>query len=78
MRGRHLLVGSLEYSYPIRENWDLAVFTDAGNAFDNRKPEIKLGYGAGVRWHSIIGTLRLDLASSGDGLRLHIFIGPEL
>lgn len=76
--GRHLIVGSLEYAHPVRENWDVAVFLDAGNAFDLQKPEFERGVGFGVRWHSIIGTLRFDLATNGDGVRLHVFVGPEL
>lgn len=77
--GRHLVVGSLEYDMPISENWDAAVFVDTGDAFNNQ-PNFKSGAGFGVRWHSVVGTIRLDIAfpSDGSGLRLHIFMGPEL
>lgn len=77
--GRHLAVASLEYAWPIRENWDIALFADGGNAFDDNQFEWKQGAGLGVRWHSLIGTLRLDVAVNDEGdSRIHIFIGPEL
>lgn len=77
--GRNLLVGSLEYDIPIVGNWDVALFVDAGDAF-NDEPDFKQSYGAGIRWHSMVGTIRLDVAFpvQGDGARLHIFMGPEL
>ncbi len=79
--GKHLLVTSFEYDLPIATNWDLAVFLDAGDAF-NHRPNIKRGVGLGVRWHTLVGTIRLDLASPLDagqsGFRLHFFMGPEL
>jgi translocation and assembly module TamA len=77
--GRHLVVGSLEFDTPISENWDAALFVDAGDAFNN-EPKLKQSVGVGVRWHTLVGTIRLDLAvpSDGSGLRLHIFMGPEL
>lgn len=77
--GRHLAVGSLEYAWAIRENWDLALFADGGNAFDDSQFSWKQGAGLGVRWHSLIGTLRFDIAFNDESdTRFHIFIGPEL
>ncbi len=77
--GRHLLVASLEYDIPFATNWDAAVFVDSGDAFNNR-PNMKQSVGLGVRWHSPVGTIRLDLAFPTDngGVRFHIFMGPEL
>lgn len=77
--GKHLLVGSLEYDRPLSENWDAALFVDAGDAFNN-EPSFKSSAGFGVRWHSVVGTIRLDIAfpMDGAGARLHIFMGPEL
>lgn len=77
--GRHLAVGSMEFAWPIRENWDIALFADGGNAFDDDQFDWKQGAGLGVRWHSLIGTLRLDIAVNDEGdTRFHVFIGPEL
>lgn len=80
--GRHLLTGSIEYDFPVADRWSLAVFTDAGNAFD-RWQSVKMvsGSGAGVRWRSPIGPIRLDLAHPSDGndsIRIHISMGMDL
>lgn len=81
--GKHLLVGSLEYEYPLWwEKWSVAVFVDSGDAFDDT-PDLKTGVGFGVRWQSPVGPVRVDLASGldrppGDIIRLHLSIGPEL
>ena len=81
--GKHLLVGSVEYDYEFRENWRLAAFIDAGDAFDDEAPEPKHGAGFGVRWQSPVGPIRVDLASGldrppGDTFRIHLSIGPDL
>lgn len=81
--GRYLLVGSLEYQYPLRERWRLASFVDHGNAIDGLGDPLKTGVGIGVRWVSPVGPLRLDLAHAldhdeGSGFRIHFSMGPEL
>ena len=80
--GRHLLVGSVEYDYRILRQWSLAVFVDGGNAFDDYEEyEPAYGYGAGVRWHSPIGPIRLDVARPDDRrdpFRIHISMGMDL
>lgn len=80
--GRHLLTGSVEYDHPVFKRWSLAVFMDAGNAFDSFDDyEIFRGIGAGVRWRSPIGPIRLDIARPQDEretFRLHISMGPDL
>lgn len=79
--GKHLMVGSVEYEYLIKENWGIAAFVDSGTAFDET-PDFKTGVGVGVRWHSPVGPVRVDLASGleepGEIIRLHVTIGPEL
>lgn len=79
--GRYLATGSAEYSYAVRGNWRLALFADAGNAFDNANaidPEV--GTGFGLRWASPVGPLRIDIAwgvSRDDvPVRLHLSVGP--
>lgn len=79
--GRYLATGSVEYSLGVTGNWRVAVFTDAGNAFDDPDGfDPKVGSGFGVRWLSPVGPLRLDLAwgvSEDDvPFRLHISVGP--
>jgi len=80
--GRYLLTGSLEVDYLIWKKWGGAVFIDAGNADDDFPPDLEIGAGAGLRWQTPIGMLRLDFAhpfsNSDDNLRIHISIGPDL
>lgn len=84
MGGKSLLVGSLEYEYPLRENFSVAAFYDAGNAFDNWDPPPQLlrGSGFGLRWRTPVGPIRLDVAWALDKhdkpWRLHLVIGPDL
>jgi translocation and assembly module TamA len=79
--GPVLLTTSIEVARPIRDDmpslWG-ALFVDAGRAgysFGTLKPAI--GYGAGLRWRSPVGPLRLDVAWGQDvrKLRLHFSVG---
>lgn len=80
--GRYLLAGSLEYDYRLTESWGVAVFYDAGKAFNDTRAPFSEGAGAGVRWHLPIGVLRLDFARAlsleGRPWRVHFWIGPDL
>lgn len=79
----HLLSFSAEYEYRVSKDWSVAGFYDVGNAF-NRFSDIRLrhGVGLGLRWYSLVGPVRLDIARGldepSDGLRLHITIGSPL
>ncbi|HGG59361.1 MAG TPA: outer membrane protein assembly factor, partial [Gammaproteobacteria bacterium] len=80
--GKHLTEASLEYEYPIKENWSLALFYDVGDAF-NDQPEYKAGVGVGLHWRSPIGPVRIDFGHGlnqppGDNFRFHLTIGPDL
>lgn len=82
--GTHLAVFSYEVDQLIRENWSIAAFIDAGNAFnDYDDTEMAIGVGAGIRWFSLLGPIRLDLAfpladDAPDDWRIHITLGPDL
>ncbi len=80
--GRFLNVASAEYSIKIAPRWRAAVFTDAGRAFNQTDEPWRKSAGAGVRWLSPVGQIRVDLAfpidDEADSWRLHIFIGPPL
>ncbi|QEW06733.1 autotransporter assembly complex protein TamA [Nitrincola iocasae] len=78
--GQYLMVGSLETDYMFRPDWRLAVFADAGNAFNDFNDSIKTSVGVGVRWQSPVGPIRLDLAKpiSDSGFRIHFTLGPDL
>ena len=80
--GKHLLTGSIEYEQTIKDKWGAAVFVDAGNAFNDwSDPNLKVGVGAGVRWRSPIGPVRVDLGFPTDNFadpHLHLSIGSDL
>jgi translocation and assembly module TamA len=79
--GKRLLTGSLELDALVRQNWSVALFADAGSAF-NDKPDFSRGVGIGVRWYSPLGPLRLDIAHPLDdpdsNFRFHVSLGPDL
>jgi translocation and assembly module TamA len=78
---KNLLVGSIEYEHPIKNDISLAAFFDAGDAFDSN-PDYKKGVGVGLRWRLPFGSMRLDAASAldrdGNPLRLHFSFGTDL
>lgn len=82
--GRVLATGSLEVAHPFTMSlpslWG-AVFVDAGNAA-SRWTDYRavVGYGAGVRWRSPVGPLRVDLARAQETgkWRLHFSVGITL
>lgn len=80
--GRQLAVASFEVDYRIRDKWRLALFTDAGSAFDNRGDlDPVYSAGIGLRWLSPIGPLRIDLAhpiNADESFRIHVTMGPDL
>lgn len=80
--GRHLAVVSGEYELRVHDQWAVAAFYDAGNAFDFGDANLRHGAGVGVRWLSPVGPVRLDLARAlsepGTPLRFHLTIGPDL
>lgn len=79
--GKHLVAGSVELEHMFSGRWGAAVFVDAGDAFDD-SPDLQLGIGAGLRWRSPVGPVRVDLARGLDNpdqtVRLHVGIGPDL
>ncbi|WP_150912821.1 autotransporter assembly complex protein TamA [Marinobacter halotolerans] len=81
--GRYLMSGSVEYQYEFIDNWRAAFFVDKGNAVDNLNDPLATGVGAGIRWVSPVGPLRLDVAKGldpefGGGWRVHFSMGPEI
>ncbi len=81
--GQNMLVGTLEYQRRIAGNWWAAAFYDAGSVWESNptSDDLKRSAGLGVRWQSIVGPIRLDIAhpfdSKEDSWRLHFAIGPE-
>tara|TARA_R110002167_G_scaffold41229_6_gene126005 strand:+ start:450 stop:2177 length:1728 start_codon:yes stop_codon:yes gene_type:complete len=78
----NLLALSAEVDYKFKEKWAVAAFVDSGNAFEDTQLQLHTGIGIGLRWFSVIGPVRLDLAfpqnSDQDGFRLHFSLGPDL
>jgi translocation and assembly module TamA len=76
--GRYLAVGSVEHIFWVAENWGIAAFVDAGNAWDaGLRPNLAVGYGLGARFRTPIGPIRADIAygqRTGE-FRLHFSVG---
>lgn len=60
--GLYQALASLEYSYPVAENWRLATFYDTGTTTDDFSESLKANAGVGVRWQTPVGPIRLDFA----------------
>jgi translocation and assembly module TamA len=82
--GEGLFVGSLELDYLFTPKWGGALFVDAGNAFNDGQIDLNVGAGLGLRWHSPIGPIRVDIGfpiddpDADDSWRLHFSLGPDL
>jgi translocation and assembly module TamA len=78
----NLLTASAEYTWRFSKRWRLATFVDTGNAFDSVAEGLATGAGAGVRWISPVGPVRLDVAwdvsEPNPSPRIHFFMGPAL
>lgn len=69
--GRYLGIASAEVTHWLDEDWGIAAFVDAGDAFDSRRDaRLAVGYGLGARWRSPAGPIGVDLAY---GERVHGF-----
>lgn len=80
--GKFLSVVSAEYEQPVLDDWGVAAFIDAGNAFNPDNIDIKAGAGLGVRWYSPIGPIRLDfaipLSDADSSFQIHFAAGARL
>jgi translocation and assembly module TamA len=79
----NIVTASVEMEYLFRPRWSVAAFFDAGNAFNDWDDyELRKGAGVGIRWYSIAGAIRLDVAQGLDltdePWRLHFTIGTPL
>lgn len=79
----NIVVASAEIEMNLRPDWSVAAFFDAGNAFNDWNDyALRKGVGVGVRWYSIAGPIRLDVARGldlqGDPWRIHFTIGTPL
>ena len=79
----NIVTASAEFEYRLTNKWSAALFADIGNAFNDwSDTELKLGIGVGVRWYSIAGPIRIDVAQARDfedqPWRVHLTIGTPL
>ena len=76
--GRRLIVGSAELIHWVGENWGVAAFVDAGNAWDEGVEfNAAVGAGIGARFRTPIGPIRADVAYGEEvgSFRLHFSVG---
>ena len=82
--GDSMLVGSLECEYALTDDWGLAIFYDVGSAFDveDKDPDFISGAGIGVRRYTLIGPIKIDLATrvgeSSNKVTLHLSVGFDI
>jgi len=79
----HIVTASAEVEYRFLDSWSAALFADIGNAFNEwEDPDLKRGVGVGIRWYSIAGEIRIDVAQAidfeGKPWRWHLTIGTPL
>jgi translocation and assembly module TamA len=78
--GRHLVVASLEVEHDLPRNLVLAVFVDAGNAFNKFGDPLEYSAGIGLRYRLPFLSVGLDVAQSlsesGRSPRLHLNFTP--
>ena len=76
--------GSLEFRQRFLESFGVATFVDVGQDSGNGKPftnDWRIGAGAGLRYYTSIGPIRLDFAvplvkqSGSDSFEVYIGIG---
>lgn len=78
--GKQLATGSLELERAIGSDWGVACFYDTGNAFNSLNDlQWAQAAGIGVRYYTLIGPLRFDLArrvgEETGAYRVHISVG---
>lgn len=82
--GNKMVLGTVEYRFPIMKKVQGAIFTDVGDAWSGKSWDwnsiesdltLHTGIGAGIQMETPIGALRLDYGWGEDGGRLHFTVG---
>ena len=79
----NIVTAAAEIEMKIAENWSVAAFADIGNAFNDwDEANLRKGVGIGVRWYTIAGAVRVDIAQAvdvaGRPWRIHFTMGSPL
>lgn len=79
----HVITASAEVEYRLLDKWSVAAFADIGNAFNDwDERNLRKGVGIGVRWYTVAGAIRVDLARGvdveGRPWRIHFTVGSPL
>lgn len=76
-RGNSMVLGNIEYRFPLSKNFKAALFTDFGSAWDEGWKPSKLhgSYGVGVMLDSPLGLIRVDIGHGSQGNRVHFNVG---
>jgi translocation and assembly module TamA len=77
-----MVAGTVEVIRDLPRNLGLAVFVDAGNAFNDVSEGLEYSAGIGLRFRLPIATVGFDIAQalsvSGATPRLHVNFSPKL
>lgn len=78
-RGNRLLLGTIEYRFPLAKRIQGALFTDFGGVWDTgfRPRNFKASIGVGVSLNTPMGPLRLDYGRGSQGGRFHFSVGTS-
>jgi translocation and assembly module TamA len=60
--GRDLLTGTVELEHDLPRNLGVALFSDAGNAFNSFRDPLKYSVGVGLRYRLPVVTIGVDIA----------------
>ncbi|MBE0494365.1 MAG: BamA/TamA family outer membrane protein [Thiomicrospira sp.] len=79
---KNMMLGGIETDYRFSKYLGMAVFSDAGQVFNDQPNEFKVGAGFGLRGFTPVGTAKLDIAwpisEDQQNWRLHFSIGLDL
>lgn len=78
-RGNRMILGSLEYRFPLAKKIQGALFTDFGGVWNSglRPRNLKISAGIGVALNTPMGPLRLDYGRGSQGGRFHFSVGAS-
>ena len=76
-RGNRMILGTVEYRFPLAKKVQGALFTDCGGAWDNGfvPKNVNGSVGVGVSLNTPLGPLRLDYGRGKQGGRVHFSVG---